>query len=103
MASITRKAAGETGLHFGDRSRKWNPKMQPFIFTERNGIHILDLHQTLQAVKDSFNLVRDSVAEGGALLFVGTKRQAQDTVAREAARCPMPFASEPGLGGPLTN
>lgn len=103
MSSITMKALLETGVHFGHRTRKWNPKMQPYIFTERNGIHILDLHQTLKSLKDSYELVRNSVAEGGSLLFVGTKRQAQDTIAREATRAQMPFVSERWLGGTLTN
>jgi small subunit ribosomal protein S2 len=97
------KALLETGVHFGHRTRKWNPKMKPFIFTERNGIHILDLHQTLQSVKDSYETVRDSVTKGGSLLFVGTKRQAQETISREAMRCKMPWVSERWLGGTLTN
>ena len=103
MSSISMKALLETGVHFGHRTRKWNPKMKPYIFTERNGIHILDLHQTLKSLKESYELVRDSVANGGSLLFVGTKRQAQDTIAREAARSQMPFVSERWLGGTLTN
>lgn len=103
MSSITMKALLETGVHFGHRTRKWNPKMKQYIFTERNGIHILDLHQTLKSIKESYDLVRDRVAEGGSLLFVGTKRQAQDTIAREATRCQMPFVSERWLGGTLTN
>lgn len=103
MSSITMKALLETGVHFGHRTRKWNPKMKPYIFTERNGIHILDLHQTLKAVKDCCDMVRDRVAEGGSVLFVGTKRQAQDTIAREAMRCGMPYVSERWLGGMLTN
>jgi len=103
MSTITMKALLETGVHFGHRTRKWNPKMKPYIFTERNGIHILDLHQTLKAIKESYDLVRDTVAGGGSLLFVGTKRQAQDTIAKEATRCTMPFVSERWLGGTLTN
>ncbi len=103
MSSITMKALLETGVHFGHRTRKWNPKMKPYIFTERNGIHILDLHQTLKSIKESYDVVRDRVAEGGSLLFVGTKRQAQDTIAREATRCQMPYVNERWLGGTLTN
>jgi small subunit ribosomal protein S2 len=103
MSSISMKALLETGVHFGHRTRKWNPKMKPYIFTQRNGIHILDLHQTLKAIKDSYDVVRDSVANGGSLLFVGTKRQAQDTIMREAQRCRMPYVSERWLGGTLTN
>jgi small subunit ribosomal protein S2 len=103
MATITMKALLETGVHFGHRARKWNPKMKPYIFTERNGIHILDLQQTLKAVKDVYDLVRDTVSEGGTLLFVGTKRQAQETIAHEAARCNMPYVNERWLGGTLTN
>jgi small subunit ribosomal protein S2 len=103
MTSISMKALLETGVHFGHRTRKWNPKMKPYIFTERNGIHILDLHQTLKSIKDAYDLVRDRVSEGGSLMFVGTKRQAQDTIAREAARCGMPFVNDRWLGGTLTN
>lgn len=103
MTSISMKALLETGVHFGHRTRKWNPKMKPYIFTERNGIHILDLHQTLKSIKDAYDLVRDQVSEGGSLMFVGTKRQAQDTIAREAARSGMPFVNDRWLGGTLTN
>jgi ribosomal protein S2 len=97
------KALLETGVHFGHRTRKWNPKMRPFIFTERNSIHILDLHQTLKAIREAYDLVRDTVANGGMILFVGTKRQAQETIAREAERCGMPYVNERWLGGTLTN
>src|SRR5687768_11853022 len=101
--TVTMKALLETGVHFGHRTRKWNPKMNPYIFTERNGIHILDLHQTLKAIRDSYDIVRDRVTNGGKLLFVGTKRQAQETIAREAERCGMPYVNERWLGGTLTN
>jgi small subunit ribosomal protein S2 len=101
--TVTMKALLETGVHFGHRTRKWNPKMRPYIFTERNGIHILDLHQTLKAIRESYDIVRDSVMNGGKLLFVGTKRQAQETIAREAERCGMPYINERWLGGTLTN
>ncbi len=103
MAIVSMKALLETGVHFGHRTRRWNPKMAPYIFTERNGIHILDLQQTLGMVEDAYNLVRDTVAEGGSVLFVGTKRQAQDTIATEAARAKQPYVSERWLGGTLTN
>jgi small subunit ribosomal protein S2 len=103
MATISMKALLETGVHFGHRARKWNPKMKPYIFTERNGIHILDLQQTLKAIRESCDLVRSTAAEGGSLLFVGTKRQAQETIAFEAQRCGMPYVNERWLGGTLTN
>jgi small subunit ribosomal protein S2 len=97
------KALLEAGVHFGHRTRRWNPKMKPFIFTERNGIHILDLQQTISRLDEVYNLVRETVAEGGLVLFVGTKRQAQDTIAEEAARCGMPYINQRWLGGTLTN
>lgn len=103
MPVISMKALLETGVHFGHRTRRWNPKMRPYIFTERNGIHILDLQQTIYMIENAFNLIRDTVSEGGAVLFVGTKRQAQDTVAREATRGSQPFVNERWLGGTLTN
>jgi small subunit ribosomal protein S2 len=103
MAVISMKALLETGVHFGHRTRKWNPRMKPYIFTERNGIHIIDLQQTLQALEDTYALVRDRVAAGGDILFVGTKRQAQETIEAEAGRCGMPFVSARWLGGTLTN
>jgi small subunit ribosomal protein S2 len=103
MSVISMKALLETGVHFGHRTRRWNPKMKPYIFTERNGIHILDLQQTIYMIENAYNLVRDTVSEGGAVLFVGTKRQAQDTVAREATRASQPYVNERWLGGTLTN
>jgi small subunit ribosomal protein S2 len=104
MASvISMKALLESGVHFGHRTNKWNPAMRPFIFTERNGIHILDLQQTVKAITSSYNLVRDTVAAGGTVLFVGTKRQAQETIKEEALRCGMPYVTERWLGGTLTN
>jgi small subunit ribosomal protein S2 len=103
MSVISMKALLETGVHFGHRTRRWNPKMRPYIFTERNGIHILDLQQTIFMIENAYNLVRDTVNEGGAVLFVGTKRQAQDTVAREATRAAQPYVNERWLGGTLTN
>ncbi len=103
MAVVSMKALLETGVHFGHRTRRWNPKMKPYIFTERNGIHIIDLQQTLGMIEDAYNIIRDTVTEGGSVLFVGTKRQAQDTVAFEAARARQPFVNERWLGGTLTN
>lgn len=103
MTQITMKALLETGVHFGHRTRKWNPKMKSYIFTERNGIHIIDLQQTLRTIRDAYELVRDTVADGGTILFVGTKRQAQETIAREATRAGMPYVNERWLGGTLTN
>ena len=103
MAVVSMKALLETGVHFGHRTRRWNPKMKPYIFTERNGIHIIDLQQTIVMIEDAYNLVRDTIADGSEVLFVGTKRQAQDTVANEATRANQPYVSERWLGGTLTN
>lgn len=103
MAVVSMKALLETGVHFGHRTRRWNPKMKPYIFTERNGIHILDLQQTIVLLEDAYNLVRDAVAEGGEVMFVGTKRQAQETIVQEASRAGQPYVSERWLGGTLTN
>ncbi len=103
MAIVSMKALLETGVHFGHRTRRWNPKMAPYIFTKRNGIHIIDLQQTLGMIEEAYNVVRDTVAAGNEVLFVGTKRQAQDVVAKEAARANQPYVSERWLGGTLTN
>ncbi|HLF01208.1 MAG TPA: 30S ribosomal protein S2 [Anaerolineales bacterium] len=103
MAVISMKALLETGVHFGHRTKKWHPKMKPFIFTERNGIHIIDLQQTLSAIDGCYNLVRDTAAKGGSILFVGTKRQAQEAVSKEAERCNMPHVTNRWLGGMITN
>ena len=103
MAVVSMKALLETGVHFGHRTRRWNPKMKPYIFTERNGIHILDLQQTIVLIDDAYNAIRDTVANGGQVLFVGTKRQAQDTIAKEAARGNQPYVNMRWLGGTLTN
>ncbi|GAB4275749.1 MAG: 30S ribosomal protein S2 [Candidatus Promineifilaceae bacterium] len=103
MAVVSMKALLETGVHFGHRTRRWNPKMKPYIFTERNGIHILDLQQTIVLIEEAYNVVRDTVAEGGEVLFVGTKRQAQDTIAQEATRANQPYVNNRWLGGTLTN
>ena len=100
---ISMKSLLESGVHFGHRTNKWNPLMRPYIFTERNGIHIIDLQQTVKLLTTAYNLVRDTAAQGGHILFVGTKRQAQETIAEEAIRCGMPYVTERWLGGMLTN
>ena len=103
MAVISMKALLESGVHFGHRTNKWDPRMKPYIFTERNGIHIIDLQQTVKLLNQGYNVVRDVAANGGNILFVGTKRQAQETIAEEAARCGMPYVTERWMGGMLTN
>lgn len=104
MASILpMKSLLEAGVHFGHRTRRWNPRMKQFIFTQRNGIHIIDLQQTMSRLEEAYKTVRDAVAEGGTILFVGTKKQAQETVQQEAMRCGMPYVSNRWLGGTLTN
>ena len=103
MAIVSMKALLESGVHFGHRTHKWNPAMKSYIFTERNSIHIIDLQQTVKALEEGYNLVRDSVAEGGIVLFVGTKRQAQETIQDEAIRVGMPYVTTRWLGGMLTN
>ncbi len=104
MASIiTMKALLESGVHFGHRTNKWNPAMRPFIFTERNGIHIIDLQQTVKTLTNAYQVVSRTVAEVGTILFVGTKRQAQETIRDEAMRCGMPYVTERWLPGTLTN
>lgn len=103
MANIDMKALLEAGVHFGHRTQKWDPRMKPYIFTERNGIHIIDLQQTVKALEDAYKLVRDQVADGKTVLFVGTKRQAVETIEAEAQRANMPFVTVRWLGGMLTN
>jgi len=103
MAIIPMKALLESGVHFGHRTNKWDPRMKPYIFTERNGIHIIDLQQTVKLLNNAYSVIRDAVAEGGTILFVGTKRQAQETIVEEANRCGMPYVTERWLGGTLTN
>ncbi|MCC7370088.1 MAG: 30S ribosomal protein S2 [Chloroflexi bacterium] len=93
----------EAGVHFGHQTRRWDPKMRPFIFTERNGIHIIDLQQTVRRLEDAMTWVREFVAGGGTLMFVGTKKQAQETIEEEARRCNMPFVNRRWMGGMLTN
>ncbi|MER3401200.1 MAG: 30S ribosomal protein S2 [Thermoflexus sp.] len=103
MPLVTMKELLEAGVHFGHKTNRWHPKMKPYIFTERNGVHIIDLQQTIRALESTYALVRDRVAQGGVLLFVGTKRQAQETIAAEAQRCQMPYVNYRWLGGTLTN
>ena len=103
MTSISMKALLVSGVHFGHRTNKWDPRMKPYIFTERNGIHIIDLQQTVKLLNNAFTVIRDAVAGGGTILFVGTKRQAQETIRDEATRAGMPYVTERWLGGMLTN
>jgi small subunit ribosomal protein S2 len=103
MAVISMKALLESGVHFGHRTNKWDPRMKPYIFTERNGIHIIDLQQTVKLLNQAYTVIRDTVANGGTVLFVGTKRQAQETIAEEAIRAGMPYVTERWMGGMLTN
>jgi small subunit ribosomal protein S2 len=103
MAVVTMRQLLEAGVHFGHQTRRWNPKMKRFIFGERNGIYIIDLKQTLQRLEAAYSFTRDLVAEGGTVLFIGTKKQAQDPVARYAQLCGMPYVNERWLGGMLTN
>ena len=103
MAVVSMRALLETGVHFGHRTQRWHPKMKSYIFTERNGIHIIDLQQTISRLDDAYNLVRDAISEGGSILFVGTKRQGQASIAEQADRCGMPYVNQRWLGGTLTN
>lgn len=103
MASVSMKELLEAGVHFGHQTRRWNPKMKPYIFGERNGIYIIDLQKTLRMFKEATRFIAEVTAQGGSLLFVGTKRQAQDAVAEEAQRCGMYYVNQRWLGGLLTN
>lgn len=103
MAIISMKQLLEAGVHFGHQTRRWNPKMAPYIFTERNGIYIIDLQKTVKMVEEAYYFVRDVAADGGNILFVGTKKQAQDAIREEANRCGMFYVSQRWLGGMLTN
>jgi small subunit ribosomal protein S2 len=103
MAVISMKQLLESGVHFGHQTRRWNPKMKPYIFTERNGIYIIDLQKTVKKVEEAYNYVRNLVQDGGKILFVGTKKQAQESVKSEAIRCGMYFVNQRWLGGTLTN
>lgn len=103
MAVISMKQLLEAGVHFGHQTRRWNPKMKPYIFTERNGIYIIDLQKTVKKVEEAFNFVKDTAANGGKILFVGTKKQAQNSVEEEAERAGMFYVNHRWLGGTLTN
>lgn len=103
MSHITMKQLLEAGVHFGHQTRRWNPKMKPFIFGERNGIHIIDLQQTLKYFEIAYEFVVNVTSQGGKVLFVGTKKQAQDAIKEEAERCGMPYVNFRWLGGLLTN
>jgi small subunit ribosomal protein S2 len=103
MSVISMKQLLEAGVHFGHQTRRWNPKMAPYIFTERNGIYIIDLQKTVKKVEDAYNFVRQVAEEGQSVLFVGTKKQAQEAVKEEAGRCEMFYVNERWLGGMLTN
>jgi small subunit ribosomal protein S2 len=103
MAVVSMKQLLEAGVHFGHQTRRWNPKMKRFIFGERNGIYIIDLNQTLSRIETSYTFVRDLTSDGGTILFIGTKKQTQDPIARYAEQCGMPYINERWLGGMLTN
>ncbi|MDR3348166.1 MAG: 30S ribosomal protein S2 [Acidaminococcales bacterium] len=103
MAIISMKQLLEAGVHFGHQTRRWNPKMAPYIFTERNGIYIIDLQKTVRKIEEAYNFMRSVSADGKSVLFVGTKKQAQEAVREEASRCNMFFVNERWLGGMLTN
>jgi small subunit ribosomal protein S2 len=103
MAVVTMKSLLESGVHFGHQVKRWDPRMKKYIFAERNGIHIIDLQKTIQAIKDAYNAVRETVSSGKTVLFVGTKKQAQQAVAKEAERCGMYYINNRWLGGMLTN
>ena len=103
MAVVSMKQLLEAGVHFGHQTRRWNPKMAPYIYTERNGIYIIDLQKTVKKLEEAYNFVRDTSANGGNILFVGTKKQAQDAIKEEAARCGGYYVNARWLGGMLTN
>jgi small subunit ribosomal protein S2 len=103
MAVVTMKEMLESGVHFGHQTRRWNPKMKRFILTERNGLYIIDLHQTLSYIDRAYEFVKETVAHGGTVLFIGTKKQAQESIASEATRVGMPYVNQRWLGGMLTN
>ena len=103
MAAISMKQLLEAGVHFGHQTRRWNPKMQPYIFAERNGIYIIDLQKTVKLVDKAYDFVKEVAANGGKVMFVGTKKQAQESIMSEAKRCGMYYVSNRWLGGTLTN
>src|ERR1700704_1514913 len=102
-APVQMKTLLEAGVHFGHQTRRWDPRMRPFIFTQRNGIHIIDLQQTVRRLEEASEWVADTVSKGGNILFVGTKKQAQETIQAEANRAGMPYVNSRWLGGTLTN
>ena len=103
MAVVSMKQLLEAGVHFGHQTRRWNPKMAPYIYTERNGIYIIDLQKTVKKLEEAYNFVRETAANGGNILFVGTKKQAQDAIKEEAARCGGYYVNARWLGGMMTN
>ncbi len=103
MSVVSMKQLLEAGVHFGHQTRRWNPKMKPYIFTERNGIYIIDLQKTVKMMDEAYNFVRNLVSDGGKIMFVGTKKQAQDSIQSEAERCGMFYVNQRWLGGMLTN
>ena len=103
MAVVSMKQLLEAGVHFGHQTRRWNPKMKPFIFGERNGIYILDLKQTMYGLDSAYTFLKETAAKGGKILFVGTKKQAQEPISQQAERCGMPWINQRWLGGMLTN
>ena len=103
MSVVSMKQLLEAGVHFGHQTRRWNPKMAPYIYTERNGIHIIDLQKSVGMIDAAYKAIADVVADGGTVLFVGTKKQAQEAIQREAERCGMYYVNERWLGGMLTN
>ncbi|MDU6783049.1 30S ribosomal protein S2 [uncultured Peptoniphilus sp.] len=103
MSVISMKNLLEAGVHFGHQTRRWNPKMKKFIFTERNGIYIIDLQKTVKKIEEAYDFVREIAANNGEILFVGTKKQAQDAIEKEAVKCGMPYINQRWLGGLLTN
>lgn len=103
MSVISMKQLLEAGVHFGHQTRRWNPKMAPYIFTERNGIYIIDLQKTVKKIEEAYDFIKEVVSDNGTVLFVGTKKQAQDSVKEEAERCGMYYVNQRWLGGMLTN
>jgi len=103
MAVVTMRQLLESGVHFGHQTRRWNPKMKRFILTERNGIYVIDLTQSLAFIDKAYEFIKDTVARGGSIMFVGTKRQAHEAIHEQAKRVGMPFVTQRWLGGMLTN
>jgi len=103
VAIVSMKQLLEAGVHFGHQTRRWNPKMAPYIFTDRNGIYIIDLQKTVKKIEEAYNFVKQLAAEGKTILFVGTKKQAQESIREEAERCGMFYVNQRWLGGMLTN